>query len=123
MVGRRADRYFVDGWDGVSVMEDRELLELAAKAVGEEVEWLPTEKAFFRTSCSWPQEKGWFNPMHDDGEAIRIAVKLGMDIEINDSNVYAGCRGSFSQPAKPDPCAALRRAIVMAAADIGNDMP
>jgi hypothetical protein len=112
-------------------MNDRELTELAAKAAGLEGEFkelrsghrdhfkqirYKVREAFVSKGIIW-------SPLTDDGDSIRLAVKLGMDIEITDSNVYAGCRGSFSQPAKPDPCTALRRAIVMAAAEIGKAMP
>lgn len=102
-------------------MSDQELLELAAKTEGREP---PVDANGVWSAWVGSMENGhWWNPLEDDGDAIRLAVKLGMDIEITDSNVYAGCRGSFSQPATPDPCAALRRAIVMAAAEIGRSMP
>lgn len=112
-------------------MSDQELLRLAAKAAGEEVEWLPTEKAFFRKSCSWPQEKGWFNPMHDDGEALRLAIKLDIHIKR-----YAGATTCIELMALEsitehdhwevnhgDPMRSTRLAIVRSAAKIGESMP
>ena len=109
-------------------MTDRELLELAAIAAGEDVEWLKTEKAFFRRSCSWPQEKGWFNPLHDDGEALRLAVTLKMQIIVHGDWVEAMIDGiQLSSPAScysADGCLyeTTRRAIVRAAAEIGKSM-
>jgi hypothetical protein len=67
---------------------------------------------------------GW-NPLDDDGDALRLAVKLKMAIgylscgncevvSLNgDVRVYAG---------GTDPYAATRRAIVRAAAEIGRKM-
>jgi hypothetical protein len=63
--------------------EDRELTRLAALAAGEEVEWLPHEKVFYRKAYDWPREKGFFAPLHDDGEALRLAVKLDIGLRLN----------------------------------------
>ena len=93
-------------------MTDKELLELAAKAAGLEVV-TPTMLAH-----------GQWNPLTDDGDALRLAVKL-------DINVYVHLvSGSTMASAKPeidevephgnDPYAATRRAIVRAAAEIGK---
>lgn len=110
-------------------MTDRELLELAAIAAGEDVEWLKTEKAFFRRSCSWPQEKGWFNPLHNDGEALRLAIKLGICIqfipECDTVQVYQE-RSTTGEPFNIHVSALgdieTRRVIVQAAAEIGKAM-
>ena len=54
-------------------MTDRELLELAAKAAGVRLEeWNPTYRAY------WVGD--WWNPLDDDGDALRLAVKLGIVI-------------------------------------------
>jgi len=62
---------------------DRELLELAAKAAGVEVagwdenpfdpEFGHNGVASLRTTGGW-----WWNPLADDGDALRLAVKLGL---------------------------------------------
>lgn len=83
-------------------MTDRELLESAARAAG-----LP---------FSW-------NPLHDDGDALRLAVKLGLAVfpPENDGDEAAvsmpGRDGAWvREPVQGDPYAATRRAIVRAAA-------
>ena len=58
----------------------------------------------------------YWNPLDHDGDALRLAGKLCMNIEITDSYVFACSVGNFSEPAKPDREAAVRRAIVRAAA-------
>jgi hypothetical protein len=97
-------------------MTDRELLELAAKAAGIEINWF-----------KWERLTNQWNPITDDGDALRLAVKL-------DINVYVHLvSGSTMASAKPeidevephgnDPYAATRRAITCAAAEIGKAMP
>ncbi len=108
-------------------MQDRELLELAAKAAGYNVRWHEVWQCFvhakpFNTDNP-PTPAGqrlvWV-PLTDDGDALRLAVKLGMNLEVTDSTIYACTMGNCSEPAKPDPYAAARRAIVRAAAEIGK---
>jgi hypothetical protein len=98
-------------------MNDRELLELAAKAAG-----IPSESI-------WPVsseylDKAW-NPLTDDGDALRLAVKLCIDIKHYDLYVvcWAGFIGTGKIMHDQDPDAATRRAIVLAAAEIGRSMP
>ena len=107
-------------------MNDRELLELAAKAAGingwfiEDDEWLGTGITFTdENDCN----QCW-NPLTDDGDALRLAVKLGVDIYVDDgkSEVWVT---EFNHPIEHfdnDPYAATRRAIVRAAAEIGKEM-
>jgi hypothetical protein len=61
-----------------------------------------------------------FNPLNDDGDALRLAVILDLQ------RVFAGgCEhGSFCymEPFNGDPHAATRRAIVRAAAAIGGKL-
>lgn len=111
-------------------MNDREFLEMAAKAAGVLGGWggnIDYHNGEVDLSDHWiiPEDDNIFfwNPLQDDGDALRLAVALGMNLEITDSDVYACSRGNFSEPAKPDTCAALRRAIVRAAAEIGRSMP
>lgn len=106
-------------------MTDQELLELAAKAAGLDVVMTqPFIGLQIRSGNLW-------NPITDDGDALRLAVSLKME-------VYHGWDGGHSayasvpqedsrpvfcvEPHMSDPCAATRRAIVRAAAEIGKDM-
>jgi hypothetical protein len=124
-------------------MTDRELLELAAKAAGMTV--LPYDEP-------WPSgAKGWFyneagaaglfysagpapqrwNPLADDGDALRLVSKLGLEIDQNhpldnDEWVMALKNGQMTgacEDVDGNRCASLRRAIVRAAAEIGKAMP
>jgi len=112
-------------------MTDRELLELAAKAAGingwfiEDDEWLGTGITFTdENDCN----QCW-NPLTDDGDALRLAVKLEMEVNQSTSRVKAPDR-SHVKPRyvvvpiedDDDPYAATRRAIVRAAAEIGKEM-
>ena len=97
-------------------MSDRELLELAAKAAGIDAhvtEWSSTVE-----DDEGDYLKPW-NPLTDDGDALRLAVKLGLydlrDLPFQESNDPVW-------EAVPDPLAATRRAIVRAAAEIGRNM-
>lgn len=103
-------------------MNDRELLELAAKAAGIEVIRIDEPGAWIAGGggVHW-------NPLTDDGDALRLAVSLKFQIIIYkdwveilqdgirvmnaDSVYYAGCMIETT-----------RRAIVRAAAAIGEAM-
>ena len=88
-------------------MTNKEMLEYAAKAAG--IEGLN----FDRVQRDW----AW-NPLTDDGAALRLAVKLHLPVE---------AMIAFVAEREPDwhkdPYAATRRAIVRAAAEIGRQMP
>src|SRR5574343_263396 len=56
-------------------MTDKELLELAAKAAGVKLQWHHSGSMAFG---GWPRVK--FDPLNDDGDALRLAVILGMDV-------------------------------------------
>ena len=117
---------------------DRELLELAAKAAGISLspfQCRESDSLYLSDSTHW-------NPLTDDGDALRLAVKLEIDLSFyteRDAKVYAqtkhllgyGTDGSPSYQAHEyhkelykgsDPNAATRRAIVRAAAVIGETM-
>jgi len=104
--------------------EDKELLELAAKAAGIE----PLGKAFemngdFAGFCM-PTRKVW-NPLTDDGDALRLAVKLRLELGFpKEYCVWSfGTNGVVcTEDPSNDPYAATRRAIVRAAAEIGRGM-
>lgn len=111
-------------------MTDRELLELAAKAAG--IELVATKEGF----PLWAVGQGLWSPLTDDGDALRLAVKLGLAISIDaveqetwahHDQVMLGSREWW--PAHPttehgneDMYAATRRAIVRAAAEVGRNM-
>jgi hypothetical protein len=104
-------------------MNDRDLLILAAKAAGY---WA----AEFNCPANLPH-KNW-NPLTDDGDALRLAVKLRMviDTDYNGGANAGNAAVDFGEPeygyqegqGKPAPLAATRRAIVRAAAEIGEGM-
>ena len=100
-------------------MTDRELLELAAKAAGLEV-WRHPDGSL----CIVPQMRTW-NPLEDDGDALRLAVRLGLGISIPLASKITDVV-TFNGPAigvrevHGNPYAATRRAIVRAAAEIGR---
>lgn len=115
-------------------MTDRELLELAAKAAGikydqEASKPNPVSGAWFGLWLTYDREpteydrRRW-NPLCDDGDALRLAVKLRLDIDHHQSsvNVWDGYIGTGRLPNGDDPYAATRRAIVRAAAEIGKAM-
>jgi hypothetical protein len=58
----------------------------------------------------------------DDGAALRLAVKLGITIMFDCSSVWCEQYGVLENH-NGDPCAATRRAIGRAAAEIGKYMP
>ena len=97
---------------------DRELLELAAKAAGYR------EFQYCETSGSWQAiyvhdgDTGFWMPLTDDGDALRLAVKLRLHFAACDHSAIASePDGVFVQvPFGDDAAAATRRAIVMAAA-------
>ncbi len=103
-------------------MSDKELLEFAAKAA---------EKDWFRHTDGglWLKSGGIWNPLTDDGDALRLAVKL--EIAINPfagktvvAHTESGRLGHEKWDCwDDDPYAATRRAIVRAAAEIGKAMP
>jgi hypothetical protein len=106
---------------------DRELLELAAKAAG-----LPIE--FDEGTCNgwWPNGRTstgdvdeWWNPLTDDGDALRLAVKLRLQVHIEDYGTSARlCEGGQWQSGRSsDPAEATRRAIVRAAAASSQESP
>lgn len=112
-------------------MTDRELLENAAKAAGIDVVRSRLHDPLQRdlliaNSVRNPEQKncGW-NPLTDDGDALRLAVKLRFEIDID----YIGTAVRTPKGQKvivtdePDATAATRRAIVRAAAEIGKSMP
>ncbi len=105
-------------------MTDRELLEKAAKAAGHVIEWTDgPDNDPLRQSESAPGEWYCWNPLTDDGDALRLAVRLALNVA--PSGTYTAVnrfgRNEFvSESFGADPYAATRRAIVRAAASIGE---
>lgn len=108
-------------------MSDRELLEMAAKAAGIDKYWHHYElnKASLLVPTSEGEYADEWNPLIDDGDALRLAVKL--ELSITQSVSYVVCRDSHEfreiQGVNGDRHEATRRAIVRAAAEIGRAMP
>jgi hypothetical protein len=117
--------------------DDRELLELAAKAAG---------LGYQGEHCPYGGLKttgGWWNPLTDDGDALRLAVKVGIKVMpypifSNQKHSVVASRRWFAPPDDDentyigsevvelygdDPAAATRRAIVRAAAAIAKATP
>lgn len=86
-------------------MTDQELLELAAKAAG--IEWDE-----FTLDC--------WNPLISDGDALRLAVKLEMLLDLCGDETAAYCQEWSREKKENDTYAATRRAIVRAAAEVGK---
>jgi hypothetical protein len=107
-------------------MNDRELLEAAAKAAGIEIKYnyLGTRAP----SAQWDARCPW-NPLDDDGDALRLAVKLHLRVmpqekctyvETNPDSLLSFPNVSELEMHGSNPYAATRRAIVRAAAEIGR---
>jgi hypothetical protein len=113
-------------------MNDRELLELAAKAAGIDAEWHNDDDADFDAAHEGmflkgersPDNSKYWNSLHNDGDALRLAVKLRMQIDILDRSIYALAMGGTKvcELDRADPQAAARRAVTRAAAEIGKGM-
>ena len=104
-------------------MTDRELLELAAKAKGDFYQHPKHKIPENLPVVFYVNGKRW-DPLTDDGDALRLAVKLCIRIEQTDNYAvtWGGtvCAKQFSERINDDPCAATRRAITRAAAEIGK---
>lgn len=113
---------------------DRELLELAARAAGHNVRWHEVWQCFVHCEAynidNPPTLSGqrmvWV-PLNDDGDALRLAVRLQMQLRLKQSDyevsAYGAPSGRVDESVYGDPLAATRRAIVRAAAEIGRSMP
>ena len=104
-------------------MTDRELLEMAAKAAGYQIEWVRNSGCHYR--CEAEESREQWCPLDDDGDALRLAVKLDIsllgDFPQNIVVVAFDARRIIEKH-DGDKYAATRRAIVRAAAAIGSAM-
>ena len=116
--------------EGKQMKTDRELLELAAKAAGIVGVWHERGQCIHVTDCEGMSDI-WWRPHEDDGDALRLAVKLQLRVFPQDKCCYVeGCPESLLGEAGVselemyghDSFAATRRAIVRAAAAIGEAM-
>jgi len=104
---------------------DRELLELAAKAAGFiDLEYANPEYGFWLLDPIAGRQMRW-NPLTDDGDALRLAVKLHIHLYINqavrvDYRIEGGVTVPLYEALEPEPYTATRRAITRAAAEIGK---
>jgi hypothetical protein len=111
-------------------MTDRELLDLAAKAAG--LEFDPTYKnahglMVVRDGAVCQSDQVLWNPLTNDGDALRLAVKLHMSVLSNEHASWVATGMHQIVRAEEhhdgaDPYAATRRAIVRAAAEIGKGL-
>ena len=106
-------------------MTDKELLELAAKAAGVCDVDIAGRHCVLVIKDSGIYQRVW-NPLEDDGDALRLAVKLGLQMlvenELCRTHVFDNDGGCFTGPHNADPYAATRRAIVRAAAELGRGL-
>lgn len=114
-------------------MKDREMLELAAKADGIAgyrysdgfgcmAHWNESDGGWFDACCLW-------NPLTDDGDALRLAVSLGLIVGVDSEEFQTTVDYTSNYEDRYvieghglDAAAATRRAITRAAAQIGKEM-
>ena len=110
--------------------DDRKLLELAAKAAGYDIDWRDWRDLGSHIKYKNRTTGQWWNAEHDDGDALRLAVKLELEMYFGDdedgTSVHVGYAADPDsaamvryciQPSDANPYAATRRAIVRAAAE------
>lgn len=98
-------------------MNDSELLELTAKAAYLKFEWwVENDRSIYRESDGHPV---YWNPLTDDGDALRLAVKCKI-FRCHMDLFHRFYEEAIADGADED--RATRRAIVRAAAEIGKAM-
>lgn len=108
---------------------ERELLELAANAAGIPRYWNDGLEPYSSGQGFIVQNRIW-NPLTDDGDALRLAVKLRISIMLAETTTdkseccfFDGSNWSyFENDGISEADAATRRAIVRAASEIGRAM-
>ena len=107
-------------------MSDRELLEKAAKAAGLTLIW-PRDPSTYEivdgVSPRRPDTWDNWNPLTDDGDALRLACALGLVVDC--SRPSAGLpfySHEFRETGAASVAEGTRRAIVRAAAAIGEKL-
>ncbi|MGK8182925.1 hypothetical protein ACRS2I_33370 [Pseudomonas aeruginosa] len=101
-------------------MNDRELLELAARAAGYAVDCGFADcPLIYGEDAGMDGPREW-NPLTDDGDALRLAVLLNLEIHSPKSNPTVMFRTAENDVFYQDTC--IRLAITRAAAEIGKSM-
>jgi hypothetical protein len=91
-------------------MTDKKLLELAAKACG-----------LLKDGVFYGDDK--WNPLENDGESLRLAVRLMLTIEVFKHVVSVfGSGFNIIEIIENDAFTATRRAIVKVAAEMGKEL-
>lgn len=99
-------------------MSDKDLLEKAAKAAGYDI-------GLWVRQGSWAAAEGCYgfdmgdtlwNPLEDDGDALRLAITLNLPIIPHTHGIGWVDVGQIKELCGSDPLAATRRAIVRSAA-------
>jgi hypothetical protein len=109
-------------------MTDKEMMVLAAKAAGYqiqgEIDSMVAQPGHleggFVISNAWGGSSLW-NSLTDDGDALRLAIKLNISIGFDGDALLVN--GRIHAYNIEDRAAATRRAITRAAAEIGKAMP
>lgn len=107
---------------------DKELLEMAARALG--MPPLSDVNGVYGAWVGEPETGRWWNPLEDDGDALRLAVKLSLGVQSFDALGFSLVsfervehRGLVKESHEGRrPQSATRLAIVRAAAEIGKSM-
>ena len=112
-------------------MTDMELLKLAAKAAGIELKGVGGLGDGLRHLMDNSTKRIW-NPLADDGDALRLAVKLKLSVDTDwynsdacwytEKTIVTSTESVEEESHDNDHYAATRRAIVRAAASIGKAM-
>lgn len=114
--------------------DDRTLLELAAKAAGNELLYYDEPSGLWYADETLDEGGVYWHPLAYDSDALELAVDLRIEIGFDPKAVEAtavarACEvdGQTIMPwaweeLEPDPYAATRRAIVRVAAEIGREM-
>lgn len=118
-------------------MTDREMLEMAAKAAGYNFRWFKVKQWKNMKGIIGPYRyctgtvdvygshhtKPW-SPLTDDGDALRLAVKLRLMVNVCPYIIIAtdGNTHAEEETCKQSDAKATRRAITRAAAQIGKEM-
>ena len=97
-------------------MNDDELLERAAKAAGIKYTTWHHKPAQVISYGNYLRETRFWDPLTDDGDAFRLAVKLHVPVEAVIAFV-----AQRETDWETDPYAATRRAIVRAAATLAEE--
>lgn len=102
-------------------MTDRELLQYAAKAAGYRLD-ADCDRLDQRDNGGGPMP---WNPLEDDGDALRLAVKLQMELRITGDRCLVrvpNVTDWVDKYSHGDPMDATRLAITLVAAEVGKTM-